>query len=49
MAQVGALLLVIGIARSIFADEHVVVAIGSLATIGAMVLFLAMAFSGIRD
>jgi hypothetical protein len=49
ITQVGAILLVVGIARSIFADEHVIVGIGSILTILAMVLFLAMALIGLRD
>lgn len=49
ICQAGALLLVIGIARSIFADEHEIVAVGSVLTILSMVLFLAMALIGLRD
>lgn len=49
ICQAGALLLVVGIARSIFAEEHILAIIGSNLTILSMVLFLAMALIGLRD
>jgi hypothetical protein len=49
VAEAGALLLPVGIWLKLFHDSEPAVIIGSLLTLGAMLLFLLMALGGVRD